>query len=503
MPTRPLVPLVMALWLGNVLPAMDATLIGTALPTIIGSLEGLHRYSWVFAANLLAQTTTIPIFGKLADLFGRKPVLFVGMGLFFLGTVLSAFVQNVEQLIVCRVLVGLGIASIQPMVMTIMGDALTLEQRAKIQWIFASAWFIASFVGPALASAITLYLTWRLVFAVTIPLWLGACYLLARYYHETVERKAHAIDYRGVVLLATGVLVLLFALSPGSRSGGLDLATSGGLLAVALVLLAAFVWNELRVPEPVLPPWLLLSPVIGLAALGSFTAGAVQFGASSFVPLFVQGAQGGTAAEAGAALAPMTIGWPIGAGLGGRVLLWLGYRRTILAGMVLIVVGQSGFLLLGRDTSLLLPIMSMFVVGLGFGFSTIGFLLSVQNSVSWSQRGVATASLQFFRSIGGSVGVALMGAVLSLQMQPTLAAHRLEGAGGSASALLDPVARAALPPETLAALQAALGSALHSVFFLVAGAALVGLIAGLWFPRTVSDQQEAVPVAGSAPRRAP
>lgn len=498
---RPFAFLVAALWLGNVLPALDATLVGTALPTVIGSVDGLSMYAWVFAANLLALTVAIPIFGKLSDLFGRKPIYFAGMGLFIVGSVLSSLIQNVEQLILCRALVGVGTAAIVTAAGTIMGDAIPLERRAKIQWMFASAWFVSSLVGPLIASAITSTIGWRFVFPVTIPLGFAATYLLATQYHEVVERRSHRIDYAGVALLGTGVFTLLVALSPTNRSSGIDLASGGALLALALVLLAAFIWNEMRVPEPVLRPQLFLIPVLGIAALGSFASGVAQSGASSFLPIFVQGGQGGTAADVGLVLPWMTVGWPVGVGIGGRFLLRAGFRRTVMVGMVLIALAQIGFLTLGRESSALHAAASMTLMGLGFGFSSVAYMISVQNSVGWADRGVATASLQFFRSIGGSIGVAIMGTMVTMRMQPLLELHDVAAIAGSASALLDPVARRALAPEVLAALQLGMISAVHDAFMVMAGAAVVGLVIAFWYPKTLtftSEQLTGRPSPGSA-----
>ncbi len=494
--------LLAALWLGNVLPALDATLVGTALPTVIGSLDGLPLYAWVFAANLLALTITIPIAGKLADLFGRKPVYYVGMTLFTIGAILSAFVQNVEQLIICRVIIGIATGTVVPASQTIMGDAIPMERRAKLQWVFASAWLVASVLGPTLSSVIMSYLHWRLVFLVTVPLGLVAAFLLTTQYEEHVERKSHRIDYSGVALLGGGVLALLFAFSPTNRSGGINFASSGGLLALAAVLLAAFLWNERRAAEPVLPPKLFMAPVLGIAALGSLASGMVQSGASSFVTIFVQGGQGGTPAEVGWVLGCMTIGWPIGAGVGGRMLMRVGFRRSIIAGLSLVALAQIGFLMLNRDSSTFFAAACMTVLGLGFGFSSVGFMISVQNSVGWQDRGVATASLQFFRSIGGSVGVAIMGTIVGMRMQPVFE-RTTAGTGISTSALLDPVARNALDPGVLATLQRGMTEAVHDAFFVQAFAAVAGLIAVLWFPRVLmlnrGEAEEAIETSLETP----
>lgn len=489
--------LIATLWIGNLLPALDATLVGTALPTIIAELEGLTLYGWIFAANLLTFTTGVPVFGKLADLYGRKPIFLAGVVIYLLGSLLSGLVQSVEQLILCRALVGLGLGAVLPAAMTILGDAFTLEERARIQWIFASAWFVSSLVGPAVGGFVTLFASWRLVFYITAPLGVGAMVLMARYYREEVERREHSIDFPGAILLAAGVVALLLALSPGNRGGSMNLGQSGGLLVLALLLLGLFVWNERRAPEPLLPLPLLLGPIIGMSVLASFLSGIVQFGASSFLPLFAQGALGGTAANAGAVLAPMTLGWPIGAGYGGYLLLRIGYRKSVLLGMGLVVLSQGGFMLLDRSTSQFLAMGAMFVLGMGFGFSSVAFMLAVQESVSWGQRGVATASLPFARSIGGSVGVAVMGALLTWHMAPLLASHDLATSGSVTSALLDPGTRAALSPGVLDQLQQALADALHRVFILTGVASLVGFGCALAFP-SISHSLWTSPAPGGA-----
>ena len=497
---RPFYFLVAALWLGNILPALDATLVGTSLPTVIGQLDGLALYSWVFAAYLLALTISIPISGKLADHFGRKPVYFFGVWLFIAGAVLSSLVQNVEQLIACRVLIAVATGFASPTIMTIMGDAIPMERRAKIQWVFASAWFVSSLVGPAVATAITTYLSWRFVPLVMVPIGLVAIYLLATRYEEHVEAQSHRIDYTGFALLGAGVLALLFALSPTNRTSGINLAESGGLLLVALVLIGLFVWNETRAAEPMLPPRLFVVPILAIASLGSLASGVAQSGATSFIPIFVQGGQGGSIADVGLVLAWMTIGWPIGAGLGGRFLLRMGFRPAVIGGMTAVLLASGGFLLLGRDSGTWVVAACMALLGLGFGVSTVAFTLSVQHSVGWRDRGVATASLQFFRSIGGSVGVAIMGAIMTSRMRPLLEESRVAGAASSASALLDPAARSAMAPDVLATLQLGMVDAVHLAFYVVAAAAAAGLVAVLWFPKTIGEAvEETAPDAGRAP----
>jgi len=473
--------LLVGLWLGNLLPALDATLIGTALPTVVGNLNGLSLYSWVFTGYLLSFTISVPVFGKLADIYGRKPIFFTGTAVYLASSALSGLSQNIEQLILFRALAGLGLGAVLPTAITIVGDAFTLEQRAKIQWVFASSWFFSSLVGPTISSFVVINLSWRLAFYLVFPIALGSLFLLSKHYKESIERRRVKVDFLGAVLLGVGMVCFLLAVSFTKGELQSRVGTLALLSGLALLFLGLFVWNERKVSEPILPAGLLLTPLVGASVLANLLSGAVQFGATSFLPLFVQGAQGGTAANAGAVLAPLTVGWPIAAGLGGRILLRIGFRNLALIGMGLVVLSQVGFVMLNQGTPQIFSMMFMAILGLGFGFSTIAFTISVQEVVSWNQRGSATASLQFSRSVGGSLGVGIMGAILAFRMEPLLAS---QGQGGSvASALLDSRARAGLPPETLVILQSSLAETIHLIFILMAIAAVIGLACTLIFPR--------------------
>ena len=475
--------LVVALWLGNVLPAVDATLISTALPTIIGELGGLDLYGWVFAVNLLTFTTAVPIVGKLADLYGRKPFFLGGVVFYLVGHLLSGLVQNIEQLILCRALVGLGLGAILPMGLTIMGDAFPLAVRARIQWIFATTWLSASIICPALASIIILNAHWRIVFYLPAPLALMALFFLAREYQETVQRREHQIDFLGAFLLTGGIVSLLLALAPIGRGGALSVSSGGLLFLLAVTLLGLFAWNELKSKEPLLPLGIVFSRLVGLSVAMSFVTGLVQFGTNSYLPLYAQGAQGGTSANAAAVIAPLTIGWPIAAGVGGLLLMRLGFYRSIRFGMGVVFAALIALTFLTRTTPLPLEMLVMFIMGVGFGFANIAFQMAVQEVVEWHQRGIVTASVQFARTMGGSLGVAVMGAVLNLHMAPFLAS---EGSGDGRSVtsyLLDPAARASLSPGTLETLQSELASGLHTVFLMMLVFGLIGFISALAFPK--------------------
>jgi EmrB/QacA subfamily drug resistance transporter len=477
--------LVTSLMLATALAALDSLIVGTAMPTIVGSLGGISLYAWLVAAYLITSTTTVPLFGRLADMYGRKPVYVFGIVAFVLGSVLCGLAGTMTQLIVFRAIQGLGAGAVGPVAMTIVGDVFSIEERAKMQGLFSAVWGISSVLGPPLGALIVSVLSWHWVFFVNVPIGIVALGLVLVVYHERVARHAQTIDYLGVGLLIAGVTGLLFALQSTGQNG----AISAGALALAyvgsLALLGLFVWRETRQPHPLFPLALLRRPIIGVGYLVGLLAGLTQFGVGTYVPLFVQGPLGGTAATVGLVTAPMSIGWPIGAIVSGKLIMRFGYRGVLLAGMVATLVGSAGLLLVGRVSPVWAFSALVGIVGLGMGLSSTPTLIALQGAVGWSQRGVATALNQFFRTIGGAVGVAAMGAVLNAGVDGRLAgAPALAGLPSPHSllnVLLDPVARGGLGGPVVEALRAALEASLHDVFLLSAGAAVIGLVCAVAF----------------------
>ncbi len=480
-----------ACMLSTSLAALDSTIVGTAMPTVIGDLGGLALYPWVFSAYLLASTTTVPIYGKLADLFGRKPVLLVGIGLFLAGSALCGASQSMVQLIAFRAVQGLGAGAVLPITTTIVADIYTPERRARIQGWFSGVWGVSSVVGPALGGLIVQFASWHWVFYVNVPIGLVAVAILVVALHEQVARRKRSIDYAGAVLMSAAVTSLLLALLQGGQSLPWKSFPIIGLFVLSMVFLLAFAWQELHVPEPMLPFSLFRQRIIAVSSLAGVLSGTVMFGLTSYVPLFVQGVQGLSPTSAGAALAPMSFGWPVGSIVGGRLILRLGYRVSAISGLVFITLGAGlvRLLLVAGSPTVIIGLF-MAIIGLGLGFSSLAFLLAVQNAVPWSSRGTATASVQFFRTIGGAVGVAVMGAVLTNSMAPALAAAGIGFSGPArrspptgANVLLDHAARLRLPPETLALLIGSLDLALHRVFLFLLVTAALGLGVALFFPK--------------------
>ncbi len=497
--------IIVALMLGMSLASLDTTIVGTAMPSIVGKLGGLALYSWVFSVYLLTSTTTVPIYGKLADLYGRNPLFLFGSSLFLLGSMACGTAQTMEQLIVFRAIQGLGAGAVLPIVLTIIGDIFPLEERARLQGFFSGVWGLSSIVGPALGGLIVDHFTWRWVFYINIPFGLLSAILLAISLKENVERKKHQLDYMGTLTLTGSILALLFAVLQGGTSWAWNSPQSIGLFAVAAVLLALFLRQEQRASEPILPLTLFNNRIIAISSFGGVILGIIMFGITSYVPLFVQGVKGGTATSAGLVLGPFLLAWPIASTISGRVVLRLGYRFTAGLGTLLTAIGVSMVMLFNIQTGTPFIITAMVLMGAGMGFSSTSYMLSVQNAVPWRLRGVATASTQFFRTIGGTVGVAIMGTILNAQMavrfspifaQFPAAAQQLPKGIAPANVLLTPDVRAALPDAFLQQLQIALAQSLFWVYLLLVILGVIALVSMYWLPRGRADQLTYKPEAG-------
>src|SRR5688500_102779 len=497
-----------ALMFAIAIPAMDATIVSTAAPTIVGNLGGLSLFSWVFSVYLLASTVTVPLYGKLADLYGRKPVLLSGCAVFLLGSVLCGVAQNMEQLIVFRAIQGIGAGAVQPITMTVIGDIFTIEERAKIQGLFSSVWGVTSLAGPAIGGLLTQGLSWRWVFYINLPIGLIAMFLIWRFFKERSERREHVLDYLGTVLLSGGAVSILLGLLHGVDAYGWVAPETLALFGLGAVLIGAFIVQEGRAPEPVLPLWLFRNKVIAVACLATFMGGGLMFGVSSYIPLFAQGVLGGDAFDAGLMVLPMSFSWPIASIIGGRVILRVGYYASAIIGSVFLILGSSILLLIDQESSVLVPAAAAFVIGFGMGFTTSAMIISVQNAVEWRFRGVATASTQFFRTIGGAISVAIMGAILNSQLSTRFAAVSGVPQGSNEATLLNVEERESLPAEVLSGMQEALAASLHEIYFFVVAIAVAMFGVVLFFPRGRAQdlavgEADAAGMRGPAPDESP
>ncbi|MFT3912758.1 MAG: MDR family MFS transporter [Anaeromyxobacteraceae bacterium] len=458
---------VVSLLMAVFLAAMEMTVVATAMPTVVGELGGLHLYAWAFAAYMLASTVTTPIWGKLADLRGRRPVLLAGLGLFVLSSLACGASATMGQLIGFRTVQGLAAGAVQPIALTIVGDLFDVRERARLQGVFGAVWGVAGIAGPLLGGAIVATLGWRWIFWFNVPVALGCAAMLLVAYHERPEHHPHRLDLAGAALLAvTVVSALLAARSPASGAVAIP---------VAVVGLALFLLVERRAAEPLLPLDLFARRGIAVASGVGALVGAAMLAMVTFVPLWAQSVLGATPTAAGASIAPLAIGWPIMSTISGRLLHRVGYRPLISGGLAIVAVAAVALLFALRP-GVPLGVVSLitFLFGAGLGCANTPLLISVQTSVPWNRRGVATASTMFFRTIGGTLSVGLLGGVL---------AHALAGAGAGdvADKLLGPE-RALLPPDVVAGLSGTLQGALGVVFVAVAIVAAAAFLTSLLFP---------------------
>lgn len=396
---------VFALMLSMAMAAMEMTIVSTAMPTIIGELGGLPLYAWVAAVYLLTSTVTVPLYGKLADLYGRKPVLMFGIALFLIGSVACAMASTMPTLIAARALQGLGAGAMQPMALTIIGDLFDIRERGRVQPWFGAVWGVAGLAGPLLGGLLVKHWSWPWVFLINIPFGLGAMVVVSFALRENVAQRPVSLDIGGAFLMTGSVVALLV---------GIEGVWTGPLLAVAIVTFAAFVFVERRAKDPLVPLDLFTSRVIGTSNALSAILGGVMVGVATYVPLFVQGLAGGTPTEAGAAITPMLVSWPLAAFVAGLLLPRVGYRKIIFPGVLAVAASTLALPLLARPDSspwVLRAITAL--MGAGLGCANTALLIAVQSTVPWERRGIATASNMFARTIGATLAVGAMGALLS------------------------------------------------------------------------------------------
>jgi EmrB/QacA subfamily drug resistance transporter len=470
---RPLT--VVALMLAIFMAAMEVTVVSTAMPTVVGRLGGVDLYAWVFAAYVLVSTIGIPIFGKLADLYGRKPVILGGIVVFLVGSIACGQAHTMALLIAFRAVQGLGAGAMQSMSLTIVGDIFTLHERSRMQGVMGAVWGVAGLVGPLAGGLIVKLLGWPWVFYINVPFGLASMVLLAIHLHERVEVQRRPLDWLGALLLGVAVTALLV----GARGSAALVALPIGVGCAAL-----FLWVEKRAPEPLLPLDLFRIRVLSVASAGGALIGGSLLSALTFVPLFVQGVAGGSPTEAGAAIAPMAIGWPLASALAGRLLPKVGFRPLVRAGLALNAIAAIGLaVMLDADASPGLPRFLMALFGIGLGFANTALLIAVQSSVGWQRRGVTTASTMLFRMLGGALAVGGLGELLAKSLR-----DRPELVRDAARLLSDPTLHegGASHHQELARVLAA---SLHQVFWVIAAMSTAAFAIGLAFPRIDFDRE--------------
>jgi EmrB/QacA subfamily drug resistance transporter len=390
--------------------AIEGTIVATAMPTIVGALGGIDLFSWIFGAYLLTQAILIPIYGRLADLYGRKPVLLFGIGVFLVGSALCGLSWNMISLIVFRVVQGIGAGALIPVSQTVVADIYSGEARARMQGYISSTFGSAAVLGPLVGGLIAAHVSWEAVFWINIPLGIIAATLLTVALKETVQKRRHHIDYVGAILMASATAIIMIALIHAET---LSIVVLAGAFCVFTILVAALVFYESRTPEPMIPVRLYRNRIIAGGNWVGAANGVIMMGIVGFLPVYMQGLMGSSTLIAGVALGAMSVAWPFGGFVGSRLVLRVSYRMSATTGAVILVVGSTLLILLHPGANPLQPIMAAGLMGLGMGITNISFVIAIQANVDWSHRGAAMSSVFFSRIIGQSFGSAVFGGMFN------------------------------------------------------------------------------------------
>ncbi len=475
------------LMLGMLVASISQTIVGPAMPRLVAELGGMDHYSWVATAAMLASAITVPIVGKLSDLYGRRGFYLAGLTVFILGSLVSGLAPNFWVLVLGRVIQGLGMGTVMPLSQTIIGDIIPARQRGKYQGLMGAVFGVTSVAGPLAGGFITDHWGWRWLFFAAVPIGLVTTVVIARFLHLPHERREARIDYSGIATLTVALVSLLLATSLGGTSYPWGSPTILGLYAVGAVALVAFVLVELRAEEPVIPLRLFRSSVFTASNVASFAVSMVMFGAIIYIPVYAQGVLGVDATNSGLILMPLMLGLIVMGILSGLVITRTGrYKAIMVAGVVLMGAGLWLLTRLGWTSTQADLTVAMVVLGLGLGMAMQQYTLVVQNAVDRADLGVATASTQFFRNVGSTVGIAVFGTVMTSGMAAAISSHlppavaaQLPAGSADAGSVLDPSALAALPAVVADAVRQGLADQLHEVFLIALPLVLVVLLATL------------------------
>lgn len=468
-----------ALVVAMFLAAIEGTIVATAMPSIAARLGGFSLYSWVFSSYLLMQAVTTPVFGKLADLYGRKPVFIAGVTIFLAGSLLCGLAPSMGMLVAFRFVQGIGAGAVLPMSATLAGDLYSLEERGRIQGYLASVWGISSIVGPLAGGVIVEHVAWNWIFWLNLPFGVISITLIGLFLHERVEHRARRIDYTGAGLLLAGLSALMLALTQVEVWGA---APAGLLAAAGIGALLLFHRQQKRAVDPMMHLELWTNPIIRKGNLAVLCAGIAMIGLITFLPTFVQGVLGGSALAGGFTLSGMSLGWPIASVVAGRTFIRFGVRTLVRAGGVFVTVGALVVALFATRGAVVAGA-GAFLMGAGFGLLNTTYIVAIQTSVPWAQRGVATATNMLMRNLGNAVGAAMLGGLLNLRLARYIESRGLEGVVSLDSVreliMSEGAQVTAAASEALAALQDGLTVSLLLVFWTVAVFA-VAILAISW-----------------------
>ncbi|HET6250996.1 MAG TPA: MFS transporter [Tepidisphaeraceae bacterium] len=479
--------IVAALMMVMVLASMEQTVTSTAMPTIIFDLGGLSHYAWVAAIYLLACTVSMPLYGRLADALGRKRVIIAAICLFCVASVLAAMSHSMLQLILFRGLQGIGAGGIMPVVLTIAGDIFTVEERPRVQGFFSAVWGTAALAGPLLGGYLVDTLGWRSIFFVNLPFGALGLGVLIWKYHDREKPHSTDLDLPGVLALAvacTAALTVVSSMGPD----GMRWETNALLFIVAIGATALFIRNEKRAANPILPPALMMKRAIGPSLIGSCLLGIVFLSLDTYVPLYVQGAHGGGATAAGWVVAPVMFAWALSGIFAAPAIVRFGFRKTAVFGCIMTTasfIGLVACVIFGAPRWLLTGVLAF--AGFGFGPASMSYLLAAQDAVTWQQRGIITSAVQFFRTIGGAIGIGLLGMFFNLLIRPQLA--HLSALKINPADLMETHRRRMLDPAALKSASGMIAGGLMWVFVAMLGFAVMQTVATIFMSSKKSSHK--------------
>lgn len=462
-------PVVAALMLAMALAALDSTIVSTAVPQIVGDLGGFSVFSWLFSGYLLAVTVTLPVYGKLSDTFGRKPVLVVGAALFLAGSLLCATAWNMAALIAFRIVQGLGGGALQGTVQTLAADLYPLNERPRIQARLSTVWAVSAVAGPGIGGVLAAYADWRWIFLVNLPIGAVALWLIVRYLHEPERKPAGRrprVDWAGALAVFACGGVLITALVQGGVAWPWLSAPSIALFGTGLALAALVVLVERRVAEPIIPGWVWRRRTIAAVNLALGALGLLMVAPSVFLPTYAQSVLGLAPVAAGFVLSVWTLSWPVSAALSQHVYRRIGFRNTALLGIGAAALILLAFPFLPYPGEAWQPALLMLLLGAALGLFQLPLIVGVQSTVGWAERGTTTASVLFCRQTGQTIGASVFGAIAN-----GVLAARLGGASD-----LDSVTRALDAGTAPESTRRAIADAVHAVYLGAAGAAALAFL---------------------------
>ena len=483
---------------GLLLAALDQTIVATALPTVVGELGGLDYYSWVVTAYLLSSTVCTPLYGKISDLYGRRATFQGAILIFLAGSLLAGVAQSMLQLIVFRGVQGMGAGGLMAMAFTVVGDVVAPRERGRYLGLFAGVWAFASVIGPLIGGFIVDNMSWRWVFLINLPVGTMSLVVTSSVLRLPVVHRPHRIDIEGALLLVAGVSCLLLALVWGGTEYPWGSPIIVTLILGGALLTAAFVTWEAQTAEPILPLRLFRDPLVSASSVLNLLIGCALFGSVIFLPLFLQVVTGVSATASGLLLVPLTAGIVTGSVGSGQIISRTGrYRLWPIGGMAMATMGMYLLSLMRADTAWAVGAVYMLCLGLGIGSVVQVTMLVVQNAVEYRDLGVATSATQFFRSMGGSFGVAIFGAIMNARLATELPRHlpaeALARVGGDVSRLLNsPAAIRALPAPVAAGIAESLELAIRSVFLWAVPVMAAGFVVS-WFVKEIPLRQTVGP----------